>query len=150
MASKSHFQDFYVPKHPEKYKGDPTKIVFRSSWEHRFCVFLDNNPNVIEWASEEISIPYIKPTDINRSDLGAIKARKYFPDFYMKYRTKDGEIKIELIEIKPASQTKLRKNATTNERIIYSTNIAKWQAAQAFCEKVGITFRVLTEEQLFR
>lgn len=143
--SKSHFQDFYTPKHPEKYLGDPTKIVFRSSWEYRFCVFLDNNPNVLEWACEEIAIPYIKPTD----PPGA-KPRRYFPDFFMRYRTKNGDIVAELIEIKPATQTKLRKKATTHEQITYAINLAKWKAAEEFCTKTGIRFRVLTEDSLFK
>lgn len=142
--SKTHFQDFYVPKHPEKYLGDPTKIVFRSSWEYRFCVFLDNNPNVIEWGSEEIAIPYLKPTDATN------KVRKYYPDFFMRYKTKSGEVVTELIEIKPAAQTRLRKNATAGEKVTYAVNIAKWKAAEAFCQKTGIKFRVLTEDQLFK
>lgn len=143
--SKTHFQDYYVPKHPEKYRGDPAKIVFRSSWEYRFCVFLDNNPNVIEWASEEIAIPYLKPTD---STPG--KIRNYYPDFFMRYKNKNGDLVTELIEIKPATQTKLRKNATSNEKVTYAVNIAKWKAAEAYCDKLGIKFRVLTEEQLFK
>lgn len=142
--SKVHFQDYYVPKHPEKYKGDPTKIVFRSSWEYRFCVFLDNNPNVLEWGSEEIAIPYVKPTDTTA------KVRHYYPDFFMRYKNKSGEIVTELIEIKPAAQTRIRKNATVKEKITYAINLAKWKAAEAFCESAKIKFRVLTEDQLFK
>ena len=41
----------YKPKNRSKYKGDPTKIVYRSLWERRFMVYCDENPNVIKWAS---------------------------------------------------------------------------------------------------
>ena len=60
---------YFKPKNYSKYKGDPTKIIYRSSWEKMFMGYLDNNPSVVEWSSEEFFIPYkspVKPIDCQR------------------------------------------------------------------------------------
>ena len=88
----------YYPSFPRKYKGDPTNIVYRSLWERKFMVYCDKNQNILEWASEEIAIPYRSPID-NR-------VHRYFPDFYMKVKETNGRIKNYVIEVKPAKQTK--------------------------------------------
>ena len=88
----------YYPSFPRKYKGDPTNIVYRSLWERKFMVYCDKNQNILEWASEEIAIPYRSPID-NR-------VHRYFPDFYMKVRQADGSTKKFIIEVKPKSQCK--------------------------------------------
>ena len=88
----------YYPSFPRKYKGDPTNIVYRSLWERKFMVYCDKNQNILEWASEEIAIPYRSPID-NR-------VHRYFPDFYMKVKETNGKIKNYVIEVKPAKQTK--------------------------------------------
>ena len=92
MSYKGKFR----PKNPNKYKGNPSNIIYRSLLERRFMVYLDNNPSVLKWGSEEIIIPYVSPVD-NR-------LHRYFPDFYMKYRNSQGMIVEELIEVKPFSQ----------------------------------------------
>ena len=89
-------QGFFRPKHPKKYIGDPTNIVFRSGWEKRVMQSLDENLNVVRWASEEIIIPYISPID-NRP-------HRYFVDFYVEAKLADGSIKKMLLEVKPAAQ----------------------------------------------
>jgi hypothetical protein len=63
----------YSPKNPGKYKGDPTGIIYRSLWERKLMVYLDENKSIIQWSSEEIAIPYISPLDI--------RYHRYFPDF---------------------------------------------------------------------
>ena len=88
----------YIPENPTKYVGNPTKIVCRSMWERKMCKYLDNNTNVIRWASEEVVIPYLSPVDN--------KMHKYYPDFLTEIKTKDGGIKTFLIEVKPYKQTK--------------------------------------------
>ena len=45
-------------------------------------VYCDKNDNILEWASEEIAIPYRSPID-NR-------VHRYFPDFYMKVKERGG------------------------------------------------------------
>ena len=54
----------FKPKNYKKYKGDPTRIIYRSLLERRFMVWCDNNENVIEWGSEELQIPYKSPVDV--------------------------------------------------------------------------------------
>ena len=88
----------FKPKNYKKYKGDPTKIYYRSLWERRFMMYCDNNPNITEWNSEEIVIPYISPVDK--------RVHRYFPDFYIKYVTAEGKTIREIIEVKPKKQLK--------------------------------------------
>ena len=146
--ARGFIQGHFKPTNPDKYKGIITNIVFRSSWELSFCRFLDSNPNILEWASEEIVIPYIKPTDG--------KVHRYFPDFWIKYKDKNGHIIQNMIEVKPAAQTKppsskgKRKKQQLYETITYAINIAKWKAATEFCNKYGMKFRIVTEMELFR
>src|SRR5882672_1350116 len=91
-------QGYYTLKNPLKYVGDPKKCIYRSSYELEMHNFLDNNTRVLHWSSEEIIIPYIKPTDG--------KMHRYFPDYWVEYVNKDGEILQEIIEVKPRSQTR--------------------------------------------
>lgn len=143
----------YTPKYPEKYMGDVNKITFRSSWELRFMEFCDNNVNIVKWASEEIVVPYIKPTDG--------KVHRYYPDFYIEYWTGDNQYKRELIEIKPYKESGIaaakakhkngrRKKTSTYDQIMAVINESKWKAANELCKKHGIHFRVLTERSLFK
>ena len=53
----------YQPTYPRKYKGDYTKVIYRSLWERKFMVYCDLNENILEWGSEEIAIPYLSPID---------------------------------------------------------------------------------------
>jgi len=87
----------YTVKNPAKYDGDPTKVVFRSLWERQAFRWMDNNPSVIKWQSEETVIPYRCKTDN--------KIHRYFMD--IKMVTKE---KTFLIEIKPKNKLKLLKN----------------------------------------
>ena len=88
----------YIPKNPQKYIGkrNPT---FRSSWEMRVMMFLDENKHITHWASESISIPYRSPLDG--------KIHQYIPDFFVVYENKSHQIKAEIVEVKPKSQTKI-------------------------------------------
>lgn len=135
-------QGLYTPINVEKYLGDPTKVRYMSSWELRMFQFLDNNPNILKWGSEEIKIPYIKPTDK--------KVHMYWPDFFIIYKDKQGRIKQELIEVKPLKQTKPpRKNASMYEKLTYAVNCSKWQAAAEWCKQNNVEFRLLTEKQIY-
>ena len=132
----------YIPKNPKKYKGNPSQIVYRSLWERKFMVYCDKNEDIIYWASEELSIPYVNPTDR--------KVHRYFPDFIIK--TKKG--KRYMIEIKPSSQTKKptpklkRSKAFMRESLEYIKNVAKWQAADVYCNDNGLEFKIFTEKEL--
>lgn len=136
----------FTPKNPQKYKGDPTNIIYRSLWERKLMVYLDENPNVLEWNSEEIIIPYKSPID-NRF-------HRYFPDFWAKVRAKDGTIKSMVLEVKPKAQTrepKRQKRVTKRyieEVATWGKNQAKWQAATEYCLDRGWDFKILTEDDL--
>jgi hypothetical protein len=136
----------YSPSFPKKYKGDPTNIIYRSLWERKFMKYCDLNENILEWGSEEIALPYVSPID-NR-------VHRYFPDFYIKVREQNGQIKKYIIEIKPAKQTKepeKKKKITKGyvyEVVEYAKNQAKWQAAKEFCDDRQWEFKILTENEL--
>jgi hypothetical protein len=136
----------FKPKNYKKYKGDPTKIFYRSLWERRFMVYCDNNPNIIEWGSEELIIPYISPLDK--------KPHRYFPDFYIKYVNGKGQTVREVIEVKPKKQLKppkepkRRTKRYLGEVQTYMINQAKFRAAEEFCKDRRLKFRILTEDHL--
>jgi hypothetical protein len=145
----NHSTGKYKPINPDKYKGDLTKITFRSSWELHMNKFLDTNPNVLEWSSEPFGIPYVKPT--------TGKIHKYYPDYWIKYIDKNGNEHQEIIEIKPEAQTKQptnrgRKSKKTilHEQIAWAVNQAKWKAAAEMCQSAGIKFKILTERSMFK
>lgn len=135
----------FAPKHPEKYKGNPSNIVYRSSWEQRVMRHLDLHPQVEWWASEELHIKYHSPVD-NR-------IHRYFPDFIVKVRKADGSTATYILEVKPSCQTILRtpKRNTRkflNEVKTYAINQAKWKAADEFCQDHGWVFKIITENEL--
>lgn len=145
-GTRSRYQQgYFKPKHPEKYKGDVTKIRFLSSWERRLFEFCDGNPHVIEWSSEEIIIPYVKPTD------GQI--HRYFPDVWVKYKDRSGRIVEEILEIKPEKETKPPTRRTKHflyEQVTWAINEAKWRSALEWCKQRNIGFRLVTENSLFK
>ena len=142
MTYKGKFR----PKVPNKYRGDYTNIIYRSSWELKFMKYCDSNANILEWGSEEVIVPYRSPID-NRY-------HRYFPDFYIKVRESTGTIKRMIIEIKPQKQCiepKVQKRKTRSyvyQVCEYAKNQAKWEAAKEFCEDRKWEFKVLTENEL--
>jgi hypothetical protein len=134
-------QGTFVPKNPQKYvgKGNPR---YRSGWEWSFFQFCDNNDAVLEWASEAIAIKYRNPL--------TGKMSSYVPDVFMRYRTRNNKICTEIIEIKPRKQSLIEGKMSERDRMVVAINHAKWQAAQAWCRRAGIVFRVLNEDSLFR
>ena len=127
---------------PDKYIG--TKIPFyRSSWEWTFMRFCDNNDNVQKWASEAVQIPYRDPL--------TGKQTVYVPDFFIQYVNAKNQTLVELIEIKPASQSILeRVGKNKYNQAQYVKNQAKWAAANLWCKQQGIRFRILNENDLFQ
>ena len=91
------YSGLYKATNPKKYRGNPTRIIYRSMWERKFMVFCDNKDSIIEWGSEEVIIPYRCPTDG--------RVHRYYPDFYIKVKESNGIIEKYLIEIKPYKQT---------------------------------------------
>ena len=131
----------FTIKNPEKYMGkrNPT---YRSSWEFAFMNFCDNNPAVLNWTSESIKIPYFNPV--------SGKNTIYVPDFFIVYKDKSGKKHAEVVEVKPESQTlreSVGKSRYNQEQ--YVKNLAKWEAATAWCKQQGIRFRVVNEGDIF-
>jgi hypothetical protein len=105
-------------------------------------MFCDNNDKILKWASESIQIPYRNPL--------SGKQTIYIPDFFIVYQDKTGKQHAELIEIKPKKQTTLENKMSAKDRATVAINHAKWQAAAAWCKRSGISFRVITETEMFR
>ena len=96
-------------------------IKCSSSWEHRACEILEDNPDVLYFRRAK-SIPY----KLDGED------RRYIPDFYVEKR--DGSR--EIIEVKPS-------------RLLgHRMNVEKFRYAQDFCYNNGLTFSVWTEREI--
>jgi hypothetical protein len=140
------YKGFFKPKNPQKYRGDVNNIIYRSRWELVFMDWLDSHSDILEWGSEEFFIPYKSPIDG--------KIHRYFPDFYVKRRSRDGKIDTLIIEIKPLAQTKEPKKQTKitkryiNEVQTWGINSSKWKAAEHFCEDRKWKFQIITEKEL--
>ena len=129
---------------------------YRSSWEYRMCHYLDSNVNVLRWHSENVIIPY---TWVDN------KTHKYYTDFYVEIRNRDGNKETLVLEIKPKDQVphhpdfkipkpprkktvKSMKNYQ-NRLLTLKKNELKWEAAEIFCKKKGWKFSILTEDDLY-
>ena len=134
-------QGIYTPKNPQKYIGNH-KPKYRSGWELTFMTFCDTNDNIIYWASEAMRIPYKHPL--------TGKPTIYVPDFFVVYQNRFGKQVAEVVEIKPKKQSVIEsKVANAKDRMVVAINHAKWQAAMAYCKSQGLTFRVITEDDIF-
>jgi hypothetical protein len=152
MSFMNHVSDpdkhkTYQPKFPEKFVGK-TLPVCRSEWEYKFMNWCDMNPSIVKWASEPVAIQYYDP--VKR------KERRYFPDFLLRIKDKDGKETNHLVEIKPYKETipPVKSKGKSDKTIIheattYITNTAKWKAAITHCRKHGLEFKILTEKDLF-
>jgi len=134
-------QGIYTPKNPQKYIGNH-KPKYRSGWELTFMTFCDSNDNIIYWASESMRIPYKHPL--------TGKPTIYVPDFLVVYQNRFGKQVAEVVEIKPKKQSIIEsKVANAKDRMVVAINHAKWAAAMAYCKSQGLTFRVITEDDIF-
>lgn len=131
----------YTVKHPEKYVGKRAP-TYRSSWEFTFCTFCDNNPAVLQWASESINIPYRNPV--------TGKQTIYVPDFIIVYVDANQKQHTEMIEIKPMAQSTMESARSPKDKLSVAINLAKWAMADAWCKARGIKFRVVTEFDLYK
>ena len=143
-SSRQDFtQGFYNIQNPKKYLGKKPPI-YRSSWEYRLMIYLDESSKITYWNSESFSIQYYDPVR-NRK-------RNYFPDFFI---IRDG-VRI-IIEVKPSRETKQprktpkkKQSTLLYEQMTYATNQAKWEAAKVYCKKKGWEFEIMTEKDLDR
>jgi len=132
----------YTIKKPEKYAGDPSKVIYRSLWERNAFRWCESNPKVKLWNSEEVVIPYKYSVDQ--------RLHRYYVDLLIEMDNK----KIYLVEIKPKKDTtppkkKSRKTKKyIQESLTFIKNQDKWKAASEFAEHNGWHFQVWTEETL--
>ena len=140
-------QGRFRPQNPKKYGGDPTNIVYRSSYELKFMQYCDLTESVISYQSEEFWIPYRSPLDG--------KTHRYFPDFFLKYKDKDEKMRNLVVEIKPAKELKMpdtnpkkRTKSWAYSVKMWAINHAKWSAAKEYCADRGWEFRIFTELEL--
>lgn len=103
--------------------------------------FLDSHPSVIQWASESIRIPYTNPL--------TGKPSQYVPDFMVLYQDKNGKRRAEVVEVKPSKEAIAENARSKRDKASLILNTAKWAAAMAFCKKNGMTFRILTESDIY-
>ena len=146
---KNYKHGFYIPDYPEKYMGKSAE--YRSSYELKLFKFLDRNENVLAWGSESIAIPYI--FELNNS------RHRYYPDAIATVKTRDGNIKRLVIEVKPYKQTippSKPQNATSrqirnfdNEMTMFVLNQNKWEAADKYCKTNNLEFVILTENEIY-
>ena len=140
------YQGKFKIKNPNKYLGDYTNIYYRSSWELSVMLWCDNTPQINQWSSEEVVIPYLCPTDNSW--------HRYFVDFYIKFSNNESYF----IELKPEKYTfppekPKNKNGMSNKKYInevfnYAKNQAKWVAAEQYAIKNNSKFQVWTEKTL--
>ena len=133
-------QGVYTVRNPDKYVGR-NKPRYRSGWEMTFMMFLDTNDNIVNWASESISVPYRNPITGKNS--------MYVPDFFVTYRDRNNTTRAELIEIKPKKQSLIESKMSDRDRAVVAVNYAKWDAATKWARRNGLTFRVINEDQIF-
>ena len=140
----------FIPSHPEKYVGNIHRIIYRSGWERSVMVKLDRHPGIVQWSSEPMGIPYVSPLDG--------RTHKYFPDLWMKVKTKNGDMETFLVEIKPFRQSVApnlqdsfdgrKKKRYLRDSISFAINNAKWTSARRLCESQKWKFKVWTEKDV--
>lgn len=134
----------YKVKNPNKYKGDHTNVVYRSMWEKYCFKWCDESPEVREWSSEEVVIPYFYEVDK--------KYHRYFMDLKITYTNG----KTVLVEIKPDKETKppafngRKTKRYITEGLTYVKNMNKWAAAQNYAADRGWGFQIWTEDTLHK
>jgi hypothetical protein len=138
-------QGYFSIKESKKYVGKVKTVIYRSSWEQRFCTWCERSPQVSQWASESIAIKYHCPIEN--------KLKNYYPDFVVKLSTG----KVWLVEVKPSKEyiapppkpnRKTKKAMKNYEYLLknYIVNTSKFKSARAFCESKNWTFFVADED----
>lgn len=140
-------QAYYIPQNPHKYRGDINKIIYRSSYEKRFCQICDMDHRVVEWSSEPIAIRYTSLVDGTQHN--------YWIDFWFK--KDDGseyivEVKPNMKLTKPKKpKKKTVKSQETYNKLVkeYLVNYSKFEAASNFAKQTGLKFLIVDENYLF-
>jgi hypothetical protein len=150
---KNRFQQgYYKPKNPNKFVGDITKLIYKSSYERKYMIYCDMDPNTLRWGYEAHRIPYYNPVDK--------KVHTYIVDFWTEEKNEENKVIKYLIEVKPDKRlyqpvlNEKRKTAKSinyhnEEKFEYIKNFSKWKYAAAYAKKNGMEFRVVTEKSKY-
>lgn len=122
------------------------EINYKSGLELKCLRYCDMNIHVKKFSLEPFAIKYISPKDG--------KIHRYFIDFFIEFSNSQKF----LVEVKSSGETREPKmpGKKTEKAILnyqkarqtYEINKSKWSAAQAFCKEKGLTFIILTENEL--
>jgi hypothetical protein len=136
-------QGYFPINECKKYQGKGP-IIYRSSWEKKFCLYCERHPEIKWWSSESFSLKYFNVIDN--------KYHTYFPDFIV--HLSDGSTII--VEVKPKAQLKKpeppkRKTpkAIKNFKWLYEmwvTNMCKKKAAEELAAAKGWKYMLVTED----
>lgn len=151
--NSQHKQGYYEVINPEKYIGNPNEVIYRSSWEYKFCIYCDTTPSVTKWSSE----PTFSPFPIKYYNPISNTVRNYYVDFYLRVLDEDGTERDYIAEVKPKNQTKIPDPITGNKTLkklksynylleSFLVNDAKSTAAQQFAALHGWEYMVVTED----
>lgn len=110
-------------------------IIYRSSYEKKFILWLEGNKNVRHWGSECMKIPYMMTDG---------KMHSYYPDYFVELN--NGECWV--VEVKPYNQTQKPVNENCWAAKEYTKNICKWRATKEFCDNKGFKFKIFTERSI--
>jgi hypothetical protein len=156
--SKKYKQGYFKVTNESKYLANTQDIVYRSSLEYKFCMYLDNSENVLKWGSEVIKIPYFSPLDN--------KQHMYHMDFYVEMKNEGSISGMErlLVEVKPHDEAervlknippdkpkKMTPKALKNYEYAlreYIRNKQKWTYAEEWARQRNMKFIIVTEKIL--
>jgi hypothetical protein len=165
--NKNYHQGNFIPTNTNKVLklNNQGGVFYRSSWEKRVMVWLDNNPQIVKWGAESISIPYQLTHFESNGDM-KLKSHTYYADFYYQIRMGDGSIRDVIAEVKPQKEfnmvtmiqekrfkipdgitMKKLKNLEYDFKMAQK-NLKKWETMIKFCDKKGWEFIVITEDVL--
>ena len=160
-------QGYYKVQNPQKYIGDPSGVIYRSSWEMKFCKWLDYSPSVLKWSSEPMCIKYwdrvsnmeknIKER-LDNNNPRNWKVRNYYTDFWLEINKGD-HIEKWFVEIKPANKltkpipppinSSLKQIRNFNMKAKeYLINEGKFSSLNEWAKKHDMLFYVFTEKTL--
>jgi len=121
--------------------GTP-RPYYKSSWELAFMRMCDEHPAIVSWAYEPIKIPYMNPF--------THKSTVYVPDFLVVFVDKQQNQKVQLIEVKPSKQAHIGNAKSKDDKLQLALNASKWEAASKYAKSHGMTFRIVTEYDIYR
>lgn len=148
-------QGYFTPRHPEKYTGT-LPVKYKSGLEERCLNYFDMNDNVVRYCYEPFFIPYQKP--IFENNKIHFEERKYYVDFIVEIRQKNGELKKYIVEVKSKSETEVPKQPKKmtfknrqrlmEENKTFMVNKCKWETAATWARAHGAEFIHLTSDMI--